>query len=88
MPTGPWYAMHTVYELKELVPSTPGWDKDAFCYAKKEHIEFAEGANLFITYSADLPANTMSFRLNLASTEVSETVNRKTKVLALGWRSG
>jgi hypothetical protein len=42
--------MQTVYEVKELVPSTPGWDKDTFCYAKKEHIEFAQGANLFITY--------------------------------------
>lgn len=48
--TGPWSAMQTVYEIKELVPSTPGWDKDTFCYAKKEHIEFAEGSNIFITY--------------------------------------
>jgi Domain of unknown function (DUF4185) len=48
--TGPWSEMQTVYEIKELVPSTPGWDKDTFCYAKKEHIEFAQGANLFITY--------------------------------------
>ncbi|GAC1700467.1 MAG: hypothetical protein NVS9B4_01900 [Candidatus Acidiferrum sp.] len=48
--TGPWSAMQPVYEIKELVPSTPGWDKDTFCYAEKEHIEFAQGANLFITY--------------------------------------
>jgi hypothetical protein len=48
--TGPWSAMQTVYESKELIPSTQGWDKDTFCYAQKEHIEFAEGANLFITY--------------------------------------
>jgi hypothetical protein len=48
--TGPWSAMQTVYEIKELVPSTPGWDKDTFCYAKKEHIEFAQDANLFLTY--------------------------------------
>ncbi len=47
---GPWSAMQTVYEIKELVPSTPGWDKDTFCYAKKEHIEFAQDASLFITY--------------------------------------
>jgi hypothetical protein len=51
--TGPWSAMQTVYEIKELVPSTPGWDKDTFCYAKKEHIEFAEGANLLITYACN-----------------------------------
>ncbi len=48
--TGPWSAMQTIYEIKELVPSTPGWDKDTFCYAKKEHIEFAEDAKLLITY--------------------------------------
>jgi hypothetical protein len=48
--TGPWSATQTVYEIKELVPSTPGWDKDTFCYSKKEHIEFAQGANLFVTY--------------------------------------
>ena len=29
--TGPWSAMQTVSEIKELVPSTPGWDKDTFC---------------------------------------------------------
>ena len=51
--TGPWSAMQTVYEIKELVPSTPGWDKDTFCYAKKEHIEFSEGANLLITYACN-----------------------------------
>jgi hypothetical protein len=48
--TGPWSAMQTVYEIEELDPSTPGWDKDTFCYAKKEHSEFSEGGSMLVTY--------------------------------------
>ena len=48
--TGPWSAMQTIYEIKELVPSSPGWDQDTFCYAEKEHVEFAEDAKPLITY--------------------------------------
>jgi hypothetical protein len=47
--TGPWSAGETIYSVPEMQPGTPGYDKDTFCYAGKEHPEF-EHEDLVFTY--------------------------------------
>jgi hypothetical protein len=47
--TGPWSAGQVIYRVPEMQPGTPGYDKDTFCYAGKEHPEFERG-DLVITY--------------------------------------
>jgi hypothetical protein len=48
-PLGPWSAGQVVYSVPEMGPNTPGYDKDTFCYAGKEHPEFEHG-DLVFTY--------------------------------------
>jgi hypothetical protein len=45
--TGPWTQGEVVYQVPEMQPQTPGYDKNTFCYAGKEHPEFEEGDLLF-----------------------------------------
>ena len=55
--TGPWTQGEVVYQVPEMQPQTPGYDKNTFCYAGKEHPEF-EQDDLLFTYvcnSFDVP---------------------------------
>ncbi len=45
--TGPWSAGQVIYSVPEMRPGTPGYDKNTFCYAGKEHPEFEHGDLLF-----------------------------------------
>ncbi|MGC2620237.1 MAG: DUF4185 domain-containing protein [Acidobacteriaceae bacterium] len=47
--TGPWSGGQVIYSVLEMQPGTPGYDKDTFCYAGKEHPEFEHG-DLVFTY--------------------------------------
>lgn len=47
--TGPWTEGETIYKVPEMQPAKPGYDKDTFCYAAKEHPEFEHG-DLVFTY--------------------------------------
>ena len=48
---GPWTDPEALIEsIPEVDPQNPRFDKNAFCYAGKEHIEFAQGRNLVVTY--------------------------------------
>jgi hypothetical protein len=51
--TGPWSAWQTIYEIPEMNPKTPGRDPDTWCYAVKEHIEFAQAQKLLVTYACN-----------------------------------
>jgi len=51
-PVGPWSTPRTAYEFPEMNPQNPGFDKDTFCYAVKEHIEFAE-TSIAMTYACN-----------------------------------
>ncbi len=48
--TGPWSKGQVVYQIPELQKNSPGYDKNVFCYAGKEHPEDEEPASLLITY--------------------------------------
>jgi hypothetical protein len=47
--TGPWSDGQVIYSVPEMKPESPGYDKDTFCYAAKEHPEF-EHHDLLFTY--------------------------------------
>jgi hypothetical protein len=47
---GPWSDGQVIHRIAEMQPSSPGYDKDTFCYAAKEHPEFEAPGNLFFTY--------------------------------------
>lgn len=64
--TGPWSAPETVYTIPEMKAGTPGFDKDTFCYAGKEHIEFAADAKLLVTYAC----NSFDFRKMLNNMDI------------------
>jgi hypothetical protein len=51
-PVGPWSEPQTVYEFPEMKRDNPGYDKDTFCYAAKEHIEFSE-TKIAMTYACN-----------------------------------
>lgn len=51
-PIGPWSSPQTVYEFPEMNRNNPLYDKDTFCYAVKEHIEFAEN-KVVMTYACN-----------------------------------
>ncbi|HZL25055.1 MAG TPA: DUF4185 domain-containing protein [Acidobacteriaceae bacterium] len=46
--TGPWTEGNVIYQVPEMQPG-PGYDKNTFCYAGKEHPEFETG-DLVFTY--------------------------------------
>jgi hypothetical protein len=67
---GPWSVLeYLITMIPEVDPQSPLYDKNTFCYAGKEHIEFAGRRNLLVTYvcnSLEDLANTTSFiRKNL-----------------------
>ena len=47
--TGPWTEGQPIYQVPEMQPGKPGYDKNIFCYAAKEHPEFERG-DLVFTY--------------------------------------
>jgi hypothetical protein len=47
--TGPWTQGEVIYQVPEMRPQNPGYDKETFCYAGKEHPEF-ERDDLLFTY--------------------------------------
>lgn len=49
---GPWSAARTIYEFPERKAGVSGYDKDTFCYAVKEHIEFGSEI-LALTYACN-----------------------------------
>jgi len=50
-PEGPWSKPKALsVTVSEIDPQSPLYDKNNFCYAGKEHIEFARGKNLVVTY--------------------------------------
>lgn len=51
--TGPWSPWQPVYEFPEMSPKTEGHDPDTWCYAVKEHIEFATPNKLLVTYACN-----------------------------------
>lgn len=51
-PTGPWSSPQKIYEFPEMKPDNPGYDKDTFCYAVKEHIEFTD-SKIALTYACN-----------------------------------
>lgn len=50
--TGPWTDGQVIYKVPEMDPKSPGYDKDTFCYAGKEHPEFEHG-DLVFTYACN-----------------------------------
>jgi hypothetical protein len=48
--TGPWSAGEVIYRIPEMQKDSPGYDKNVFCYAGKEHPEFERPGSLVITY--------------------------------------
>jgi hypothetical protein len=68
-PLGPWSAAQTIYEFPEMKGGLPRYDKDTFCYAVKEHIEF-DDAKLALTYAC----NSLVLSKTLASMEIYRPV--------------
>ena len=46
---GPWTEPEKFYAAAEMIPTQPHYDRETFCYAAKEHIEFGED-RLVVTY--------------------------------------
>jgi hypothetical protein len=69
-PEGPWSEPKTLGEIiPEVDPSNTLYDKNNFCYAGKEHIEFARNKNLVVTYvcnsAEDMQSQKSFIRRNL-----------------------
>ena len=69
-PEGPWTEPKVLLEsIPEVDPKSLRYDKNNFCYAGKEHLEFAKGRNLVVTYVCnsyeDFEKNTSFIRKNL-----------------------
>jgi hypothetical protein len=69
-PEGPWSEPKTLsVKVPEVDPQSPQYDKNNFCYAGKEHIEFARKKNLVVTYvcnsAEDMQSQTSFIRRNL-----------------------
>ncbi|MFH1976418.1 MAG: DUF4185 domain-containing protein [Pseudomonadota bacterium] len=69
-PEGSWSEPKTLIRtIPEVDPESTRYDKNNFCYAGKEHIEFTQGKNLVVTYVCnsfeDFQKNTNFIRKNL-----------------------
>ncbi len=51
-PVGPWSAPQSIYEFPEMKQDYPHYDKDTFCYAVKEHVEFTD-TKIAMTYACN-----------------------------------
>lgn len=73
-PIGPWSKPVTIFEFPEMDPKTPGYDKDTFCYATKEHVEFGN-SKMVVTYVC----NSMQLQKTVANMNIY-----RPQVLVLG----
>jgi Domain of unknown function (DUF4185) len=64
-PVGPWSAPQTLFEFPEVKAGTPGFDKETFCYAVKEHTEFID-SQIALTYAC----NSMSIQKVTANMQI------------------
>ena len=48
--TGPWSTGAIIYRIPEMQKNSPGYDKNTFCYAAKDHPEFEQPGSLLVTY--------------------------------------
>jgi len=69
-PEGPWTEPKVLgLPIPEVDPNSTLYDKNSFCYAGKEHIEFARNRNLVVTYvcnsAEDMQSQTSFIRRNL-----------------------
>lgn len=69
-PEGPWSRPKVLnVNVSEVDPQSPLYDKGNFCYAGKEHIEFARDNHLVVTYvcnsSEDMQSQASFIRRNL-----------------------
>jgi hypothetical protein len=51
-PIGPWSQPREIFEFPEMKIDKPGYDKDTFCYATKEHTEFSD-SKIVLTYACN-----------------------------------
>lgn len=52
--TGPWTTqVKTIPFYTEMMPESPGYDKDSFCYAAKAHPTFSRGNVLGVSYACN-----------------------------------
>ena len=57
-PEGPWSKpMALIATIPEVDPQSPRYNEHNFCYAGKEHIEFAHSRNLVVTYVCNSSEN-------------------------------
>lgn len=62
---GPWSKGQVVYTVPEMQPSNPGYSKNTFCYAGKEHPEFEHG-DLVFTYACNsMDVDSLAHDLNI-----------------------
>ena len=69
-PEGPWSEPKALIRtIPEVDPESTLYDRNNFCYAGKEHIEFKRGGNLVVTYVCnsfeDFQKDTNFIRKNL-----------------------
>jgi len=64
--TGPWSERQAIYEFPEMSDRNPSRDPDTWCYAVKEHIEFAQADALLVTYAC----NSFKFEKLIANTDI------------------
>jgi hypothetical protein len=64
-PTGPWSGGQVVFSAPEMDPSAPGYDKDTFCYAGKEHPEFEHGDLVFTYVCNTFAVSKLATELNI-----------------------
>jgi hypothetical protein len=51
--TGPWSKWRPVHRFSEMSPTHPLYDRDTWCYAVKEHVEFSGGGSILVTYACN-----------------------------------
>jgi uncharacterized protein DUF4185 len=64
--TGPWSQWHVIHEFPEMNPQSARYDPDTWCYAVKEHIEFATLDKLLVTYAC----NSFKFEKQVANMSI------------------
>jgi hypothetical protein len=47
---GPWSEAQVIFRIPDVQPGAPAYDRETFCYAAKEHPEFAPPGKLLLTY--------------------------------------
>ena len=63
--TGPWSDGTVIYQVPEMQLTNPGYDKNTFCYAAKEHPEFEQGDLVFTYVCNTFDVPTLATNLNI-----------------------